>query len=50
MRYNIWGLAFATLYILLAIQAEPVTATLGFLAGGLLAVGTLMKWKQSSSE
>lgn len=50
MRYNIWGLAFATLYILLAIQAEPVTATLGFLAGGLLAVGTLMKWNKSSSE
>lgn len=48
MRYNIWGLAFATLYILLAIQAEPITATLGFLAGGLLAVGTLMKWNKSS--
>lgn len=50
MRYNIWGLVFATLYILLAIQAEPVTATLGFLAGGLLAVGTLVKWNKSSSE
>jgi hypothetical protein len=48
MKYNIWGLAFATLYILLAIQAEPITATLGFLAGGLLAVGTLMKWNKSS--
>lgn len=50
MKYNIWGIAFATLYILLAIQAEPITATLGFLAGGLLAVGTLVKWNKSSSE
>ena len=50
MKYNIWGLAFSVLYILLAIQAEPITATLGFLAGGLLAIATLMKWNKSSSE
>ena len=26
----------ATLYVLLAVQAEPVTATLGYIAAGLL--------------
>lgn len=39
------GYAFATalsaLYFLLAVQAEPVTQTLGYIAGGLLAVSVI---------
>lgn len=33
--------ALAALYVLLAIQAEPVTATLGYIAAGLLTVAVV---------
>lgn len=32
----------AALYVLLAVQAEPVTATLGFIAAGLLTLSAVM--------
>lgn len=33
--------AMAALYILLAVQAEPVTKVLGFVAAGLLALSVI---------
>lgn len=34
-------IALASLYILLAVQAEPVTATLGYIAAGLLTLAVI---------
>jgi hypothetical protein len=34
----------ASLYVLLAIQAEPVTATLGFVAAGILALALVVSF------
>jgi hypothetical protein len=34
----------ASLYILLAIQAEPVTATLGFVAAGMLVLALVVSF------
>ena len=33
---------FAALFVLLAIQAEPVTATLGFIAAGILTLAVII--------
>lgn len=34
-------IGLASLFVLLAVQAEPVTATLGYVAAGLLAVSVI---------
>ena len=33
---------FAALFVLLAVQAEPITATLGYVAAGLLMVALII--------
>jgi hypothetical protein len=38
----IFATALATLYVLLAVQAEPVTATLGYIAAGLLMAALII--------
>lgn len=38
---NLLVIALASLYVLLAIQAEPVTATLGYIAAGLLTLAVI---------
>jgi len=40
--------ALASVYFLLALQAEPITATLGYISGGLLLLATMMMWRKSN--
>jgi hypothetical protein len=48
LKNNLAGLGFATLYLVLAAQAEPVTAALGYIAGGILLLATLARWNKSA--
>lgn len=43
---NILVILLASLYIILATQAEPVTATLGYIAAGLLVLAFLMSFSR----
>jgi len=46
LNKKLLNLGFGVLLILLAVQAEPVTATLGFIAGGLFLLATLASWSK----
>lgn len=43
-------LAMAATYILLAVQAEPVTATLGYIFSGLLVVAVIVQTTQKGNS
>jgi len=40
-------LTMAVTYGLLAMQAEPITATLGWIFGALIAISVIAKWRKS---
>lgn len=43
------GLGTATLLCLLAVQAEPITATMGLIWAGVHVVAILRNWYESAS-
>ena len=43
------GLGTATLLCLLSVQAEPVTATMGFIWSGVHVVAILRQWYEPAS-
>jgi hypothetical protein len=47
---NIIVLVMITTYILLAVQAEPVTATLGYVFAGLLLMALIRQTRTSGKD
>jgi glycopeptide antibiotics resistance protein len=47
---NLLALSFSVLFIILAMQAEPITQVLGFTAGAMLGLATLARWNKSNSK
>lgn len=41
--------SFAALFVLLALQAEPITATLGYVSAGLLVVALIVSLRKPNA-